>query len=132
MKQTDDQPLLAPLSCSALFIPLKREFFEGFAARLKRCEYRKYGPRWNERTCFVGRPVVLSLGYGKQNRIEGVIEEVLKVVRVDRVPGWETCYGNHPGPAMGIRIKLQPNVRRHRHRTAGATNAGERSDQHSA
>ena len=30
------------------------------------------------------------------------------------------------------RLILLPNVRRHRHRTAGATNARERSDQHSA
>lgn len=34
-----------------IFIPLKREFFEAFENGMKTVEYRKYGPRWNERTC---------------------------------------------------------------------------------
>lgn len=46
-----------------LFIPLKREFFQAFKAGEKVEEYRPEGPRWNARTCRVGRPVVLSLGY---------------------------------------------------------------------
>ncbi len=46
-----------------LFIPLKRQWFEAFSDGSKTVEYRRYGPRWNERTCTPGRPVVLSLGY---------------------------------------------------------------------
>jgi hypothetical protein len=56
-----------------LFIPLKREYFEAFASGAKTAEYRKYGARWNEKTCAPGRPVLLSCGYGKQRRLCGVI-----------------------------------------------------------
>ncbi len=57
----------------ALFIPLKGEFFDAFEARTKNTEYRRYGPRWNEDTCRVGRRVVLSRGYGKQARLVGKV-----------------------------------------------------------
>lgn len=56
-----------------LFVPLKAEFFEAFAAGTKQDELRRYGPRWNERTCPVGRPVVLSRGYGKAQRLTGCV-----------------------------------------------------------
>lgn len=56
-----------------LFVPLKAEYFNDFASGLKTVEYRLYGPRWNERVCRVGRPVVLSLGYGKRQRIAGTV-----------------------------------------------------------
>lgn len=46
-----------------LFIPLRREWFEAFAAGTKRHEWRRHDNRWNARTCVVGRPVILSLGY---------------------------------------------------------------------
>jgi hypothetical protein len=62
----------------ALFVPLRREFFEAFAAGRKTDELRRYGPRWNERTCRIGRPVVLSLGYGKRQRIVGRVERFKK------------------------------------------------------
>lgn len=54
-----------------LFIPLKTGYYEAFANGSKREELRRYGPRWNERTCPVGRDVVLSKGYGKQARMTG-------------------------------------------------------------
>lgn len=57
----------------ALFIPLKKEWFEMFASGAKKTEYRFYGKRWNERVCRVGRRVVLSLGYGKARRLTGTI-----------------------------------------------------------
>lgn len=57
-----------------LFIPLKAKWFDQFVSGEKRSELRRYGPRWNERVCRVGRPVVLSKGYGKESRIAGVIE----------------------------------------------------------
>lgn len=56
-----------------LFIPLKGEFYDAFVRGEKTTEYRPYGPRWNERVCRVGRPVVLSRGYGKCNRWCGMI-----------------------------------------------------------
>jgi hypothetical protein len=46
-----------------LFIPLRDQWFRQFADGSKTIEYRAYGPRWNERTCFPGRDAVLSRGY---------------------------------------------------------------------
>ena len=57
-----------------LFIPLKTEFYEAFERGEKHAEYRLYGPRWNENTCTVGRPVVISHGYGKKRRMSGRVE----------------------------------------------------------
>lgn len=56
-----------------LFIPLKTEPFEAFADGSKGDELRRYGPRWNEQTCTVGREVVLSHGYGRSRRLRGRI-----------------------------------------------------------
>ncbi len=56
-----------------LFIPLNTEYFDAFADGSKREELRRYGPRWNENTCTVGRDVVLSKGYGKKHRMTGRI-----------------------------------------------------------
>lgn len=46
-----------------LFIPLRTEWFRKFEDGTKDTEYRAYGPRWNERTCRVGRPATISHGY---------------------------------------------------------------------
>lgn len=56
-----------------LFIPLKTEYYEAFENGSKTIEYRPYGPRWNDKTLWWGRPVVISKGYGKQNRMRGNI-----------------------------------------------------------
>ncbi len=61
-----------------LFIPLKAEYFEMFASGQKTSELRLYGPRWNEKTCTVGRKVVLSKGYGKSHRIDAKVTEFHK------------------------------------------------------
>jgi hypothetical protein len=64
----------SPLSPErALFVPLKGDYFDAFAEGTKTVEFRRYGPRWNERTCRVGREVVLSHGYGKARRLRGVV-----------------------------------------------------------
>lgn len=47
----------------ALFIPLRTEWFRMFEDGKKDTEYRAYGPRWNERTCRVGRKATVSHGY---------------------------------------------------------------------
>jgi hypothetical protein len=57
----------------ALFIPLKTEHFNAFARGYKTHEYRLYGPRWNGSTCRLGRLVVISKGYGKKERLCGII-----------------------------------------------------------
>lgn len=46
-----------------LFIPLRTEWFRKFEDGSKDTEYRAYGPRWNEKTCRVGRPATVSHGY---------------------------------------------------------------------
>jgi hypothetical protein len=56
-----------------LFVPLRGEHFDAFDAGTKDTEYRADGPRWNPRTCRVGRRVTLSRGYGKARRLNGVI-----------------------------------------------------------
>ncbi|GEM_PF-1259075 len=56
-----------------LFIPLRNEYFKAFQSGNKTDELRKYGPRWNEGTCIVGRGVTLSNGYGKNGRMKGCV-----------------------------------------------------------
>lgn len=59
-----------------LFIPLKSEYYEAFKDGSKDTEYRLHGKRWNENTCWRGRKITLSKGYGKKNRLYGVISSV--------------------------------------------------------
>ena len=56
-----------------LFIPLKTEHYNAFENGSKTDELRAYGRHWNEKTCSIGREVVLSKGYGKKNRMIGKI-----------------------------------------------------------
>lgn len=56
-----------------LFIPLKTQYFNEFSSGEKSKEFRRYGARWNEETCAVWRDVVLSKGYGKQSRLDGMV-----------------------------------------------------------
>ena len=91
---------------TALFIPLKKEFFEAFERGPKTEEFRKYGPGWNERTCVIGRPVVLSCGYGKARRIRGVIQSFRTLDNPETLPGWVECYGKGASRAACIGIKL--------------------------
>ena len=74
-----------------LFIPLRAEWFEAFAEGRKREEFRPYNARWNERSCPVGRPVVLSCGYGAKRRLRGVIEG-FRVAGPDATPTLRSIY----------------------------------------
>lgn len=65
-------------STKPLFVPLKTRYFRAFAAGTKTVEYRRWGARWNDASCFVGRPVVLSHGYSGARL-------TARVVRVRRV-----------------------------------------------
>lgn len=96
------------MSDKPLFIPLKREYFEAFKSGEKNCEYRPYGKRWNEKTCRVGRSVVLSLGYGKANRLKGTVSLVGIELNPRCLPGWTACYGNKHKEACCIYIDLDP------------------------
>lgn len=93
-------------SMKPLFIPLKRQHFEAFRDGTKREEFRVYGPRWNEKTCTPGRPVVLSLGYGKAHRLTGVVSTFRRSVEPTRTPEWRDCYGDRGGEAACIGVEL--------------------------
>ena len=87
-----------------LFIALKTEYFEAFKAGTKDTEYRPYGPRWNERTCPIGRPVVLSKGYGKAHRLTSYIIGFSRSAVPTTTRAWRNCYGDRGGDAACIRV----------------------------
>ena len=97
-------------SLKPLFIPLKREYFESFEQRKKSVEYRVHGPRWNKNTCQVGRRVTLSLGYGKQRRIGGVIVSFWQSSAFVENHDFVSCYGRRPNATaacIAIRVDSQ-------------------------
>lgn len=71
-----------------LFVPLKTRYFRAFVAGTKTTEYRRYGPRWNETTCWPGRPVTLSHGYSGARLTARVanVERVLASTLADPDP----------------------------------------------
>lgn len=103
-----------------LFIPLKREYYEQFRDGIKapgiligmgppipyQTEFRKHGPRWNKHTCKPGRDVVLSLGYGKKHRMQGVIVGFETSHEATKTKDWQRCYGNEPAIAACIAIHV--------------------------
>ncbi len=89
-----------------LFIPLKREYFEAFKAGTKTEEFRPLGPRWNGYVCCIGRPVVLSLGYGEHERLTGRVVGFRASSEPTLTPAWKDCYGDRKGMAACIKIEL--------------------------
>lgn len=59
-----------------LFIPLNATYYDEFAAGIKTREYRFATGPWNLTNVYTGRRVTLSRGYGKKNRLTGVVENV--------------------------------------------------------
>jgi hypothetical protein len=92
-----------------LFIPLKTKYFEEFRAGTKTTEYRIYGPRWNERTCAIGRPVVLSKGYGKSHRLTGSVTGFWQSTAATLSEAWRKCYGDR-GERIAACIQIQLNA----------------------
>lgn len=86
-----------------LFIPLKTEFFRAFQNGTKRTEYRRYGKIWNERSCKIGRQVILSHGYGKHERLSGRVVG-FAIAEMDSRE-WLACYGT-AGTAACIEIVI--------------------------
>ena len=80
-------------SLRPLFIPLRREFYEAFRDGSKIEEFRRHGARWNAATCPVGRSVILSLGYGKRSRMEGIIAGFEVRHEPTTTEAWTKCYG---------------------------------------
>lgn len=89
-----------------LFIPLKRAYFEAFARGEKVEEFRPEGKRWNARTCRIGRPVILSLGYGKQQRMRGVVSGYRSSAEPTKTEAWRDCYGRRECLAACIGIQI--------------------------
>jgi len=89
-----------------LFIPLKGVYFDLFKSGEKNTEYRPYGPRWNERTCRVGREVVLSRGYGKAHRLHGMVTGFEMRRDIVRTRAWQEIYGRKHEHVACIRIAL--------------------------
>lgn len=73
----------ARMSTKPLFIPLKTRYFRAFQAGTKTIEYRRAGPRWNETTCAVGRPVVLSHGGNSGARLSARVARTWRVLGSD-------------------------------------------------
>ena len=71
------------------FIPLNSQDFLAFEAGTKRTAFRRCGPRFNEKTCQVGREVVVAKGYSKQVRLDGVI------IQFKRITGSMLDSSNH-------------------------------------
>lgn len=89
----------------ALFVPLKRVWFEAFLRGIKGTEYRAYGPRWNEKVCRIGRLAVLSLGYSKHTRITRRIAAFAKVPRADAPAVAQEIYPKAPYIAAITMVK---------------------------
>ena len=86
----------------ALFLPLMGWAYGQFEAGTKTTEYRVYGVRWNERTCWVGRPVILSLGYGRRRRRLAWIKDFAQASCPPDLMAWERAYGAPPAPGQTI------------------------------
>ena len=84
-----------------LFIPLKTQHYNGFKYGLKTHEMRHSSKRWNRRTCFPGRQVVLSKGYGNYDRLHGEIVSVdmfpAHRLSEDEYQDFIDCYGEPDG-----------------------------------
>jgi hypothetical protein len=74
-----------------LFIPLRTRWFREFEAGTKDTEYRAYGPRWNERTCRVGRKATISHGYSGK-RLARVVAQFEAMSWADAPESARTIY----------------------------------------
>jgi hypothetical protein len=95
-----------------LFIPLKATYYDAFKRGDKTYEMRVYGPRWNEKTCYYRRHVVLSRGYGKKFRMERAIKQVMifDFSQLDKLRQNELlfCYGDPVKNQKIIIIHMEP------------------------
>jgi hypothetical protein len=92
-----------------VFIPLKAEYFEAFERGEKTVEYRPHHPKrtvWLEENCTVGRRVILSYGYGKRRRLNGIIVSYAVDENPAKLKGWTECYGTKftTAACIGIRV----------------------------
>jgi hypothetical protein len=74
-----------------LFIPLRGIWFDAFDRGQKTEEWRRFGPRWNEDICRVGRPVLLSRGYSGRRLAARIASVSLR--SADEHPGAVELFG---------------------------------------
>ena len=94
------------MSEKPLFIPLRTQWFREFEAGTKDTEYRAYGPRWNERTCRVGRRATVSHGYSGK-RLERVVAAFEALSWADAP---ESARAIYPDAAFIAAIHLPPSL----------------------
>lgn len=72
-------------------------------------EFRLHGPRWNTKTCRVGREVTLSRGYGTTSRRAGTIVGVEIITdQTAFSPAFVACYTDRLTPSSEcIAIEIQ-------------------------
>lgn len=94
------------------FLPLNTEYYLAFKSGLKTNEYRLFGGKYTEKNFYPGREIIISKGYGKLDRICGVITE-FKIVDLPELPIEDqldiiACYGqkaeSNPIAVIGIKI----------------------------
>jgi len=91
------------MNTKPLFVPLKTRWFRQFESGEKETEYRAYGPRWNERTCAIGREAVLSHGYSG-SRLRRRVAGFSKLAAIDAPEAAREIY---PGAAFIAAIHLR-------------------------
>ena len=84
---------LLPYELKPRFIPLQKQYFRQFQSGDKVWEYRLHCKTWREENAMVGRRVKLSMGYGKAERMNGVIAET-KIIPAKGIAGASEIY--HP------------------------------------
>lgn len=62
-----------------LFISLMKEYYLSFRSGDKEYEIRRYGKRWNEKTCRVGRAATHANGFQKKGRLNRRISDFKKI-----------------------------------------------------
>lgn len=85
-----------------LFVPLAGWAFDLFQAGSKTTEFRVYGSRWNERSCPVGRPVVLSRGYGRQRRLLAWVSSFQRLQEPPDPAAWARAFGAPLQPGQEV------------------------------
>jgi len=60
-----------------LFLPVTFEVFSWYYKKIKNFELKRYGQKWTEKHIYRGRPVEISRGYNKRNRMCGKIGKVV-------------------------------------------------------
>lgn len=71
---------------SPLFVPLAAEPFGRFVTGEKTVEVRQDSARWGR--VVAGRRVLLSRGYGKQQRLQGRVGRVARAPSYAELPTW--------------------------------------------